>query len=79
MSAGSQGPKQGQHEKRIREWCARQTAGAGPIEVFGVEDVVSKVRRAAAHRQYRDNAVLVTMKVLEAADLLSLKLPDDIG
>jgi hypothetical protein len=73
------GPKQGHHEKRIREWCAEQIAGAGPIEVFGVEDVVSKVRAAAAERQYRDNAVLVTMKVLEAAGHLSLKLPADVG
>ena len=51
----------------------------GPIEVFGVEDVVTKFRAAAAHRQYRDNAVLATMKVLEAAGLLPLKLPADVG
>jgi hypothetical protein len=73
------GPNQGHHEKRIRDWCASQIAGAGPIEVFGVEDVVSKVRIAAAQRQYRDNAVLVTMKVLEAARLLTLQLPADVG
>jgi hypothetical protein len=73
------GPKQGHHEKRIREWCKTQIVGAGPIEVFGVEDVVSKIRAAAAQRQYRDNAVLVTMKVLEAAGMLSLKLPADVG
>jgi hypothetical protein len=73
------GPTQGHHEKRIRDWCASQIAGAGPIEVFGVEDVVSKVRTAAAQRQYRDNAVLVTMKVLEAARLLTLQLPADVG
>jgi hypothetical protein len=41
------GPTQGHHEKRIREWCAEQIAGAGPIEVFGVKDVVAKVRSAA--------------------------------
>ena len=64
------GPKQGNHEKRIRDWCAQQIAGAGPIEVVGLDDVVSKVRAAAAQRQYRDNAVLVTMKVLVAAGLL---------
>jgi hypothetical protein len=29
--------------------------------------------------QYRDNPILLTMKVLEAAGLLSLRLPDDIG
>jgi hypothetical protein len=31
--------------------------------------------RSASQKQYRDNAVLVTMKVLEAADLLTLDLP----
>ena len=35
--------------------------------------------QAAASTQYRDNSVLVTMKVLEAAGLLTLKLPDHIG
>lgn len=69
-------PKKGTHEAAIREWCARQHVGAGPIEVFGVEDVVALVRLAAADKQYRDNPVLVTMKVLQAAGLLSLALPN---
>jgi len=37
------------------------------------------VHAAAAQRQYRDNAVLVTMKVLEAAGMLPSDLPTDIG
>jgi hypothetical protein len=73
------GPEQGLHEKRIREWCEAQIAGAGPIGVSGVEDVASKVRAAAAQRQYRDNAVLVTMTVLQAAGIVSVKLPADVG
>lgn len=69
-------PKTGTHEAAIREWCAGQHVGAGPIEVFGVEDVVAQVRRAAAEKQYRDNPVLVTMKVLQAAGLLSPAPPN---
>jgi len=37
--------------------------------------VITEVLGAAAQKQYRDNAVLVTMKVLEAAGLLKLGLP----
>jgi hypothetical protein len=70
------GPKTGSHEKRIRGWCATQHAGGGPIEVFGLHDVVGRVREAAASRQYRDNPVLVTMKVLQAAGLLKVALPE---
>jgi hypothetical protein len=72
-------PKQGAHEKRIRAWAASQHVGAGPIVVQGLGDVVARVQSAAAHSQYRDNPVLVTMKVLEAAGLLNLRLPGAIG
>ncbi len=72
-------PVSGTHEDRIRAWAQRQGAGHGPIEVFGLNQVVGKVRAAAAHKQYRDNPVLVTMKVLEAAGLLAAPLPDDSG
>jgi hypothetical protein len=58
------------HEPAIREWAASQIAGAGPIEVYGLADVVNAVRKAAASKTYRDNPVLVTMKVLDAAGLL---------
>jgi hypothetical protein len=61
----------GAHEERVRKWARRQRAGAGPIGVYGLSDVVSVVRQAAAPRAYRDNPVLVTMKVLEAAGMLS--------
>ena len=73
------GPIQGHHEKVIRQWCRNQRVGRGSIRVFDVNAVLEQVRHAANSRQYRDNAVLVTMKVLESAGVLSLKLPDDIG
>ena len=63
-------PTKGHQESRIREWAAGQRVGYGPIEVIGVDQVVGKVRAVAAHKQYRDNPVLVTMKVLDAAGLL---------
>lgn len=61
----------GTHEERVRKWAGRQRVGAGPIAVYGLDDVVGIVRRMAVSRTYRDNPVLVTMKVLEAARMLS--------
>ena len=55
---------------------ARQNVGCGPIKVIGVKDVVAQVIAVAATTQYRDNAALVAMKVLEAAGALSLSLPE---
>lgn len=63
----------------MREWCSRQHVGGGPIKVIGVKDVVAQVRAVGASKQYRDNAPLVAMKVLEAAGALSLALPDIDG
>lgn len=72
-------PKAGTHETAIRKWARSQKVGAGPIGIYGVGDVVQSVIDAAASRQYRDNPVLVTMKVLESAGLLLHELPEDIG
>jgi hypothetical protein len=72
-------PKRGTHEEQIRRWARKQRVGVGPIGVFGLDDVVGRVREAASHKQYRDNPVLVTMKVLEAAGMLIHTLPDEIG
>lgn len=63
-------PVKGTHEPVIRAWAAKQCVGAGPIGVYGLSDVIEAVRSAAASKSYRDNAVLVTMKVLNAAGLL---------
>ena len=70
-------PTKGVDEQRIRDWAAETKIGGGPVKVIGSSEVVSNVRAVAAHKQYRDNAVLVTMKVLEAAGQLTVELPDD--
>lgn len=63
-------PVKGKHEPVIREWAKTQIVGGGPIEVYGLTDVIATVRTASRSKTYRDNPVLVTMKVLEAAGLL---------
>jgi hypothetical protein len=69
------GASKGGHDARIRDWCARQRAGGGPIRVLDVKEVVSQVTAVATSKQYRDNAALVAMKVLAAAGALRLTLP----
>jgi hypothetical protein len=73
------GPAHGTHESQIRLWARGQRVGAGSIRVFALQDVVGRVRDAASHKQYRDNSVLVTMKVLEAAGMLTETLPEEVG
>lgn len=62
--------KPGTHDDRIRAWCSRQHVGSGPIKVVAVDAVVAKVREVAAMSRYRDDAALVALKVLEAADAM---------
>jgi hypothetical protein len=64
------GRKAGKHEQRVRAWAAKQHVGGGPIEVIGVQEVVRVVREAADDTQYRDSAVLVTLKALQEAGQL---------
>lgn len=61
----------GDHEARVREWCAAQIVGGSPIRVVGAREVVEIVRHVAAQKSYRDNPVLATIKVLDLADSLS--------
>ncbi len=61
-------------ESAIRAWAAEQLIGGGPLAVHDAQTVVDIVREAAASKQYRDSAVLATLKVLEATGSL-LPLP----
>lgn len=61
----------GTNEARVRDWAARQIIGSGPLIVIGADDVVSIVRKVATRKQYRDNAVLATLKVLAATGELT--------
>lgn len=67
--------------QRIRDWCASQIADGGPIEVAGINGIngIPEALDAAPQTRYWDNAVLVTMKVLEAAGLLTPDLPPASG
>jgi hypothetical protein len=60
----------GGSEADVRGWCARQIVGKGEIQVIGAAEVVETVREVARSKQYRDNAVLATLKVLEAAGVM---------
>lgn len=64
------GSKTAEHERRIREWAATQIVGAGPIRVFGLQDIVATARQVASSKTYRDNPALVAMKVMDAAGML---------
>lgn len=64
------GQKAGLHKERIEEWCAKERAGGGPINVIGVDEVVAVVQRLAAQNQYRNSAALVALKVLGEAGVL---------
>ncbi|MGE0170451.1 hypothetical protein [Nocardioides sp.] len=62
--------KQGTHETVIRDWCAGQHVGAGPISVHDLAEVAMAARRLAGTKTYRDNPALVAIKVLEEAKML---------
>jgi hypothetical protein len=71
------GPTVGEHERRVRVWCNRQRVGTSPIMVLSLADMVDTVIHAATDaKQYRDNPVLMTMRLLNAAELLATSLPN---
>jgi hypothetical protein len=61
----------GDNEQRVREWCATQNVGSGPVAVVGASDVVRVVRRVAGSKTYRDSAVIAALKVLGATNNLA--------
>jgi hypothetical protein len=63
-------PTTGLHEVQIRDWCAAQNVGAGPIRVVGLAKVATIVRKVATSKTYRNNAALTAIKVLDAAGML---------
>lgn len=63
-------PSTGRHEREVRDWCASQVVGTGPIRVVGLHDVAVIAREVAQSKTYRDNAALTAIKVLDAAHML---------
>ncbi len=71
------GPTVGDHERRVRAWCNRQRVGTSPILVLSLSDMVDTVIHAATDaKQYRDNPVLMTTRLLKAADLLNPRISE---
>jgi hypothetical protein len=71
------GPTVGEHERRVRVWANRQRGGTSPILVLSLADMVDTVIHAATDaKQYRDNPVLMTMRLLNAAELLKPGISD---
>lgn len=58
------------NEEKVLEWCGAQRVGVGTVRVVGAAEVVEVVREVAENKQYRDNAVLATMKVLDSVGAL---------
>jgi len=67
---GFAAPTTRSHEDPIRDWCAAQNVGVGPVRVVGLTEVATIARRVAASKTYRDNAALTAIKVLDAAGML---------
>lgn len=61
----------GGHEMRIRGWAANQRFGGHSLRVVDANEVVAEVRETARSKQYRDNPVLATIKVLESTNSLA--------
>jgi hypothetical protein len=56
-------------ELELRKWAAEQQVGAGAIGIYNASEVVAAVRTLQS-TTYRDNPILVTLKVLDAAGAL---------
>jgi hypothetical protein len=54
----------------VREWASKQKVGSGPISVFSGAEIASVVVELAKSKTYRDNEVLMTVKVLLASELI---------
>jgi hypothetical protein len=54
----------------VKAWAAKQRVGAGPIAIFTGAEIAAVVLKMAESKTYRDNAVLMTVKVLLAAGMI---------
>jgi hypothetical protein len=67
------GQFQGGKERDVREWCAGQIAGGGPIEVYNLIDVMDTVVSLAKSKTYIDDPALVAVKSMLIADEMKNK------
>lgn len=57
----------GKDEARVREWCSKEVAGGGPIEVFNLVEVIDTVVELAKSKTYIDDPALVAVKAMGLA------------
>jgi hypothetical protein len=58
----------GKDEHRVREWCAAEIAGGGPIEVYNLVEVMDTVIELAKSKTYIDDPALVAVKAMGIAE-----------
>lgn len=58
----------GKDEHKVREWCSKEVAGGGPIEVFNLVEVIDTVVELAKSKTYIDDPALVAVKAVGIAD-----------
>jgi hypothetical protein len=54
-------------EAEVREWCAAEVAGSGPIEVFNLFEILERVEALARSKTYIDDPALVAIKAMQIA------------
>lgn len=59
----------GKDEHLVREWCAGEVAGGGPIEVYNLVEVIDTVVELAKSKTYIDDPALVAVKAVGIAEL----------
>lgn len=58
----------GKDEQRVREWCSKEVAGGGAIEVFNLVEVMDTVVELAKSKTYIDDPALVAVKAVGIAE-----------
>jgi hypothetical protein len=71
LYAGKFADKHGRHREQIANYLSGLDIGGGKLRLFGLDDVVPRAIELAGSKQYRDNAALVAIKVLDAAGRLA--------
>jgi hypothetical protein len=58
----------GKDEHKVREWCSKEIAGGGPIEVYNLVEVIDTVVELAKSKTYIDDPALVAVKAVGIAE-----------
>ncbi len=62
--------KDGSGEEKIRQHLSRMIVGAGPVQVYDLDEIVDGVLEASKASTYHDDPVIMTVKALAASGRL---------